>query len=469
MHLSVMDSRGNVLYDKQQLPDAPNRWVYYLTRDDYTIRMAFPKNEGHAFSWKSPHLYIWFIFFLFLLILYFFIRIYSKYYQSIKELKFFISYFSHYHRFPTSISFKDKDLRQIRYLMQNIYLQLQQREKQIAREREKLIDHFNYAEAGISFFTPDLQNIYTNSHFIQHVNLLLSAVPLNISELFDNEPFADVLRFVQNPGGRNDYQTKRHSNNHIFQIQVVIFHDKCFEIITRDITHAEKDRFIHSEIANNIAHELFTPITSIRGYIETLVEHPNLSPKQQRNYLQRTYKQVLRLSEITQATVMLSTATTAPESFLMEELNLYDLIQYLVTEVDRDMIAINHTTVHVQVDKTSIIKGNRTLLNSIFTNLGHNAIKYAGPRCTISVHQYMEDDSFYYFAVSDNGPGVENRLLNRIFERFYRLSEGRTRDQGGSGLGLTIVKEAVLIHHGHIYARNRSGGGLELLFTLRKH
>ncbi|GHV23411.1 hypothetical protein FACS189428_6880 [Clostridia bacterium] len=85
------------------------------------------------------------------------------------------------------------------------------------------------------------------------------------------------------------------------------------------------------------------------------------------------------------------------------------------------------------------------------------------------IQKYREDEDFYYFSFADNGAGIEEKLLERIFERFYRINEGRTRDKGGSGLGLTIVKDAVAFHHGEIQARNRAGGGLEFLFTLRKY
>jgi signal transduction histidine kinase len=80
----------------------------------------------------------------------------------------------------------------------------------------------------------------------------------------------------------------------------------------------------------------------------------------------------------------------------------------------------------------------------------------------------MEDDEYYYFSFSDDGIGIEEKYLDHIFERFYRITEGRTRDKGGSGLGLSIVKDAVNFHNGVILAKNRAQGGLEFLFTIKK-
>jgi signal transduction histidine kinase len=469
LHLSVLDNGGNLLFENQPRMDIPSQWTYYLPKDNYIIRVISSNTVRQSVSWNYYRLYILFIFFLFLVLLTCFLYSYQKYDLSIKNLKYFIAYFNHHNSFPSNISFKDQDLRQIQYLMQGIYTQIQQREKQIIEEREKLIEHFHYAEEGISFFTPEWQNIYTNSHFIQHLNILLNTVTFNVSTLFQSEIFGDVVRFIRDPKSKNSFQTKLRASNRLFLIQLVIFDDKCFEIIIRDITRVEKAKSNQSEMANNIAHELFTPVTSMRGYLETLITHPTLSTDKQQDYLQRTYNQTIRLSGIIQDTILLSRTDTAPHSFLLEDVNLYEVLQYLTQEVDREMIAINNATVEIRIDQTATIKGSRTLLCSIFLNLGHNAIKYAGKNCIITVNQYMEDRDFYYFSFADNGPGVEEKLLDRIFERFYRVSEGRSRDRGGSGLGLSIVKEAVIFHHGQIYVRNRVGGGLEFLFTLRKY
>ena len=112
--------------------------------------------------------------------------------------------------------------------------------------------------------------------------------------------------------------------------------------------------------------------------------------------------------------------------------------------------------------------GNASLLYAIFRNLVENSVKYAGDGVSIHVECYAKSDGFLHFTYYDTGRGVKEEHLSRIFERFYRVSEGRTRDDGGSGLGLSIVRNAVAFHGGEIRAVNRKEGGLEFIFSLKE-
>ena len=220
-------------------------------------------------------------------------------------------------------------------------------------------------------------------------------------------------------------------------------------------------------MTGNIAHELRTPVTSIRAYLETVIEQQLPEDKKQYFILQ-AYRQTITLSEIIKDMGIIAKLEEAPGAFEFEPVNITRLLETVKAEESESLKEKNIRMGWNIPDKLEI-KGNNSLLKAIFRNLVENTIRYAGENIDIHVNLLSEDEENYYFTYYDTGVGVANEdHLNRIFERFYRIQEGRTRDTGGSGLGLAIVKNAVLFHKGTIAAKNRKTGGLEFLFHFHK-
>lgn len=227
-----------------------------------------------------------------------------------------------------------------------------------------------------------------------------------------------------------------------------------------------KETQMRRELTQNISHELKTPVASILGYTETILEHPEMDAVTQRQFIERTQSQANRLSSLLQDISTLNRMDYAPEMITMERVDVSRIVNDVIMETalaaeTKQMKVYNHLPVDI------IINGNYSLIYSIFRNLMDNAINYSGESTTIELLAY-EEEKKWHFTFSDNGVGIPVEHMARIFERFYRLDKGRSRSLGGTGLGLSIVKNAVLLHGGTITAQAPPGGGLCFEFTLKK-
>jgi signal transduction histidine kinase len=203
------------------------------------------------------------------------------------------------------------------------------------------------------------------------------------------------------------------------------------------------------------------------GYMESILQNPDLDPERQQFFIERSFQQALRLSALLQDISMLNKIDESGKLFEKELCNISDVINDVLNDVHLQLEE-KHFNVEKLYHAETIIKGNRSLLYSIFRNLVDNTLAYGGLNLNIEIKCYREDDLFYYFSFSDNGVGVSEEHLSRIFERFYRIDKGRSRKIGGTGLGLAIVKNAVLFHKGSISAKSVPTGGLSFVFSLRK-
>lgn len=228
------------------------------------------------------------------------------------------------------------------------------------------------------------------------------------------------------------------------------------------------NRKLKQQMTSNISHELRTPVTSIRGYLETLVSCPELPDDKRRSFIERAYAQSIRLSDLIRDMALISKIEESPEKLTKEFVTILELWSDVCEEFS-DTIVRNGVRVKTNFPSKLGLVSNRTLLFSILRNLMENSLKYAGVGITVHLECLSETDDFVRMTYYDNGCGVPPEHLGRIFERFHRVAEGRSRDAGGSGLGLSIVRNAVAFHSGEIIALNREGGGLQFIFTLRKH
>ncbi|MBQ8157572.1 MAG: hypothetical protein IJ081_00945 [Prevotella sp.] len=235
------------------------------------------------------------------------------------------------------------------------------------------------------------------------------------------------------------------------------------ERISRE--QAAKENQMRRELTQNIAHELKTPVASILGYTDTILDNPEMNSETRRQFIERTNAQAHRLTALLQDISTLNRMDYAAHQLTMERTDVSVIVSDIVEET---AIAFekHHMKFNNYLPQHIVIEGNPSLIYSIFRNLIDNAINYAGENTTIEVSAERNDD-YWIFRFSDNGVGIAPEHLPRIFERFYRIDKSRSRSIGGTGLGLAIVKNAVLLHGGTITAYQANHGGLGFEFKLK--
>ena len=237
------------------------------------------------------------------------------------------------------------------------------------------------------------------------------------------------------------------------------------ERITRE--QQEQQNQMRRELTQNIAHELKTPVASILGYTDTIIDNPGISEKTRQQFILRTNAQARRLTALLQDISTLNKMDYAPQMLAKERVDISVMVADIVQESEQALTA-RQMTFRNCLPQDICIQGNWQLLYGIFRNLTDNAINYAGPKTTIELSAEQQADG-WHFTFSDNGIGVPAEHLPRLFERFYRIDKGRSRDLGGTGLGLAIVKNAVVLHGGQITADINKEGGLCFRFSLKSY
>ena len=227
----------------------------------------------------------------------------------------------------------------------------------------------------------------------------------------------------------------------------------------------EKSR-LKRQLTNNINHELKTPVASIQVCLETLLSGITLTEEKKQELIERCYTQNERLRRLLADVSLITRIEDGAVNIERESVVINELIEDISSELSL-MPEQEKFDVKVDFNETVTIHGNPSLLGSIFRNLTENAISYSEGR-TIYITLLENNDDYCRVSFEDDGVGVEETCLPRLFERFYRVDKGRSRQKGGTGLGLSIVKHAVLYHGGTISAYIRPEGGLGFEFTLMK-
>ncbi|HJC95994.1 MAG TPA: two-component sensor histidine kinase [Candidatus Phocaeicola gallinarum] len=438
------------------------------------IRSALPYNLSLSEHLKADSSFLWFALFISLILIGVFYQFTRKLGMSISKLQQFAMKADRNEPIDLAIldTFPKNELGEISQHIIKIYKRLHRAKEALYIEREKLISHLQTSHEGLGVFTKERKEILVNNLFVQYINNISDRNLSSSDSIFlipDLKPITDFLTKNEGNYSKEEKRLSMHidKNARSFVLECIIFQDLSFEISINDVTQEEERARLKRQLTQNVAHELKTPVSSIQGYLETIISNPNISPENMRTFLERSYAQSNRLTLLLRDISVLTRMDEAPGMVEKETVNLSRIVENILNEVALGLEEKQMRVVNL-MPHDLILTGSSSLLYSIFRNLTDNAIAYAGVGVQVTINCFREDEKFYYFSFSDTGIGVPEEHLNRLFERFYRVDKGRSRKLGGTGLGLAIVKNAVLFHGGTIFAKNAPSGGLEFVFTLQK-
>jgi len=223
------------------------------------------------------------------------------------------------------------------------------------------------------------------------------------------------------------------------------------------------------EFIGNVSHELKTPLFTVQGYLETLIDGALKDKKIRKKYLERANKGVERLTFIVKDLDMITKLEVGELHLNKEKFDIIELIKSIFDLLEMKALQQQMSLTFDKYYTTNImVIADRERIQQVLTNLFVNAIKYGktGGTTEVSVESLLKEKVLV--RITDNGKGIEKEEIPRLFERFYRVDKSGSREQGGSGLGLSIVKHILDAHNEKIYVESQYGIGSEFSFTLEK-
>jgi len=241
-----------------------------------------------------------------------------------------------------------------------------------------------------------------------------------------------------------------------------------FIIVLQDITRQAKLENMRKEFVANVSHELRTPLTSIRTYTETLLEGAYEDPEMAVKFLGVIDDEAKRMSLLVSDLLELSRIDSKQTSL---ELDVVDLVALLRLAVRQGQFLADQKNQKIEMEEINsscFIEANAARINQVVSNIISNSIKYSPENTTISVTLEITR-KYYRIFIQDQGIGIPQESLGRIFERFYRVDKARARAMGGTGLGLAIVKEIMEEHGGSVYATSKQGSGTTMILRFNRY
>jgi len=317
-----------------------------------------------------------------------------------------------------------------------------------------------------------------------------------------NPPFCELFEYEEDPQGRRLYEICREMEvrqaadlalldgrsgrkeivirddpGHVQRLQVAMVSYAPLEIsgdekagavlVFHDISRIKQLEMLRTEFVANLSHEVRTPLSIFKGYLETLVEDETMTAEERKRALLVVKRHSERMHLLVEDLLTLSRFEAADNPLEMESIEVGPFMER-VCEDCRQLLSEDETDLILLIDEDlPELQADRMRLEQVFYNLVDNALRHSGSTDRIEIGVYREESrQVLEFYVRDYGAGIPSDKLNHIFERFYRGDRGRARQTGGTGLGLSIVKHIIQLHDGRVWAESALGQGACVRFTL---
>ena len=309
----------------------------------------------------------------------------------------------------------------------------------------------------------ELQQLYMIVVFIT-TTLLIYWIYRSVSV-----PLAKLQKAARNiKEGNLDFEIRQESDDEIGQLC------QDFEEMRIRLKESAEEKVQYDkeskELISNISHDLKTPITAIKGYVEGIMDGVASSPEKLDKYIRTIYNKANDMDRLIDELTFYSKIDTNKIPYTFSKINVSQYFRDCVEEVGLDMEARGIELGYFNyVDEDVVVIADAEQMKRVINNIISNSVKYLDKKKGIINIRIKDDGDFIQVEIEDNGKGIAAKDLPNIFDRFYRTDSSRNSSQGGSGIGLSIVRKIIEDHGGRIWATSKEGIGTEVHFVLRKY
>lgn len=349
--------------------------------------------------------------------------------------------------------------------LNELSLSIQKKLEQMSNEKDKLEAILSSMVEGVLVISMEGRLLHLNHTFLDMFEVRSRDWSNKYYwEIIANQTVNEFLReaIKQKEGLRKEI-TLMHPQEMVFSMQASPIVDPSGQFMSlvavfHDITELKKYERLRTEFVANVSHELKTPLTSIKGFIETLQGGAIQESAHATRFLDIMAKQTQRLENLVNDLLVLSSLESRNGKMNFVKADMVQVIHAVVLMKKKQIEEFHHTLTIEIPSSLPMVKMDTQRMEQVFLNLLDNAIKFTSVGGNIIIKTAVEGQ-FLKVDVIDNGPGIAAEHLNRIFERFWRVDQSRSQETGGTGLGLSIVKHIVEAHQGRVSVESTLGQG----------